>query len=42
MVLLMGQYSVGKSTFIQHMLEQDYPGLRIVGPEVGIEEYRKN
>lgn len=32
MVLLMGQYSTGKSTFITHLLERDYPGLRI-GPE---------
>ena len=32
MVLLMGQYSTGKSTFIRHLLERDYPGLRI-GPE---------
>merc|ERR1712183_171915 len=29
---LMGQYSTGKSTFIRHLLERDYPGLRI-GPE---------
>ncbi|CAE8632737.1 unnamed protein product [Polarella glacialis] len=32
MVLLMGQYSTGKSTFIRHLLQRDYPGLRI-GPE---------
>jgi GTPase SAR1 family protein len=32
MVLLLGQYSTGKSTFIRHMLGRDYPGLRI-GPE---------
>jgi len=32
MVLMMGQYSTGKSTFIRHLLERDYPGLRI-GPE---------
>lgn len=32
MVLLMGQYSTGKSTFIRHLLGRDYPGLRI-GPE---------
>ena len=31
-VLLLGQYSVGKSTFIRHLLDRDYPGLRI-GPE---------
>jgi GTP-binding protein EngB required for normal cell division len=32
MVLLIGQYSTGKSTFIRHLLGRDYPGLRI-GPE---------
>jgi len=32
LVLLLGQYSVGKSTFIRHVLGTDYPGLRI-GPE---------
>lgn len=32
MVLLLGQYSTGKSTFIRHLLGRDYPGLRI-GPE---------
>lgn len=32
MVLLVGQYSSGKSTFIRHLLGRDYPGLRI-GPE---------
>jgi len=32
MVLLVGQYSTGKSTFIRHLLGRDYPGLRI-GPE---------
>jgi len=32
MVLLIGQYSVGKSTFVKHLLGRDYPGLRI-GPE---------
>lgn len=31
-VLLLGQYSTGKSTFIRHLLGRDYPGLRI-GPE---------
>merc|ERR1719460_1623957 len=31
-VMLLGQYSTGKSTFIRHLLERDYPGLRI-GPE---------
>uniref|UniRef100_A0A7S1AAX7 Uncharacterized protein n=1 Tax=Noctiluca scintillans TaxID=2966 RepID=A0A7S1AAX7_NOCSC len=32
MVLLLGQYSTGKSTFIRHLLGRDYPNLRI-GPE---------
>jgi len=32
MVLLLGQYSAGKSTFVRYMLGRDYPGLRI-GPE---------
>jgi GTP-binding protein EngB required for normal cell division len=32
MVMLMGQYSVGKTTFIKHLLERDFPGSRI-GPE---------
>ncbi|CAE7691077.1 Ehd1 [Symbiodinium microadriaticum] len=29
MVLLMGQYSTGKTTFIRHLLQRDYPGMRI-------------
>lgn len=29
MVLLLGQYSTGKTTFIQQMLGRDYPGIRI-------------
>ncbi|KAL2077476.1 hypothetical protein ACEWY4_026980 [Coilia grayii] len=32
MVLLVGQYSTGKTTFIKHLMEQDFPGMRI-GPE---------
>jgi len=32
MVLLLGQYSVGKTSFIRHILERDFPGCRI-GPE---------
>lgn len=32
MVLLIGQYSVGKTTFIRYLLERDFPGVRI-GPE---------
>ena len=31
MVLLMGQYSVGKTTFIKYLLERDFPGS--CGPE---------
>jgi hypothetical protein len=31
-VLLLGQYSTGKSTFIKYLLQQDYPGIHI-GPE---------
>jgi len=32
MILLVGQYSTGKTTFIRHLLEKDFPGIR-VGPE---------
>lgn len=32
MILLVGQYSTGKTTFIKYLLEQDFPGIRI-GPE---------
>ena len=32
MILLVGQYSTGKTSFIKYLLEQDYPGMRI-GPE---------
>jgi len=32
MVLLIGQYSTGKTTFIRYLLEEDFPGIRI-GPE---------
>ncbi|KAI8925182.1 P-loop containing nucleoside triphosphate hydrolase protein [Entophlyctis helioformis] len=32
MILLMGQYSVGKTTFIKHLLGREYPGAHI-GPE---------
>lgn len=31
-VLLLGQYSVGKTTFIKYLLGRDFPGMRI-GPE---------
>uniref|UniRef100_A0A4W3HF17 EH-domain containing 3 n=2 Tax=Callorhinchus milii TaxID=7868 RepID=A0A4W3HF17_CALMI len=32
MLLLVGQYSTGKTTFIRYLLEQEFPGMRI-GPE---------
>jgi len=32
MVLLLGQYSVGKTSFIQYLLKRNFPGMRI-GPE---------
>ncbi|KAL5988046.1 EH domain-containing protein 1 [Asimina triloba] len=32
MVMLLGQYSTGKTTFIKHLLKSDYPGAHI-GPE---------
>ncbi|XP_045124398.1 EH domain-containing protein 3-like isoform X2 [Portunus trituberculatus] len=32
MILLVGQYSTGKTTFIKYVLESDFPGMRI-GPE---------
>lgn len=32
MIMLIGQYSTGKTTFISHLLESEYPGTRI-GPE---------
>ncbi|XP_028823578.1 EH domain-containing protein 2-like, partial [Denticeps clupeoides] len=32
MILVVGQYSTGKTTFIRYLLEQDFPGGR-VGPE---------
>ena len=31
-VLLLGQYSTGKTTFVKHLLKRDYPGINI-GPE---------
>ena len=31
-MLLLGQYSTGKTTFIKHLLQRDYPGCHI-GPE---------
>ncbi|MCI32082.1 EH domain-containing protein 1-like, partial [Trifolium medium] len=32
MVMLLGQYSTGKTTFIKHLLRCEYPGAHI-GPE---------
>lgn len=32
LILLVGQYSTGKTTFIKYLLERDFPGIRI-GPE---------
>ncbi|KAL1138782.1 hypothetical protein AAG570_008844 [Ranatra chinensis] len=32
MILLVGQYSTGKTTFIKYILEREFPGIRI-GPE---------
>ena len=29
MVMLVGQYSTGKTTFVQHVLERDFPGIHI-------------
>ena len=39
MVMLVGQYSTGKTTFIRYLLEQDFPGIRI-GPEPTTDRYR--
>merc|ERR1719383_1124109 len=38
MVLLVGQYSTGKTSFIRYLLEQDYPGIRI-GPEPATDSF---
>jgi len=32
LVMLMGQYSTGKTTFIRYLIDKDFPGMRI-GPE---------
>ena len=32
MVLLLGQYSVGKTSFVRYLTRSDFPGMRI-GPE---------
>ena len=41
MVMLVGQYSTGKTTFIRYILEQDFPGIRI-GPEPTTDGYLFN
>ena len=41
MVMLVGQYSTGKTTFIRYILEQDFPGIRI-GPEPTTDGYLLN
>ncbi|GMH25001.1 hypothetical protein Nepgr_026844 [Nepenthes gracilis] len=38
MVMLLGQYSTGKTTFIRHMLKTSYPGAHI-GPEPTTENF---
>lgn len=38
MVLLLGQYSVGKTTFIRYLMGRDFPGIRI-GPEPTTERF---
>eukprot|EP00929_Paragymnodinium_shiwhaense_P118810 TRINITY_DN90714_c0_g1_i1.p1 TRINITY_DN90714_c0_g1~~TRINITY_DN90714_c0_g1_i1.p1 ORF type:complete len:474 (-),score=90.93 TRINITY_DN90714_c0_g1_i1:112-1533(-) len=38
MVMLLGQYSTGKTTLIKHLLGREYPGLRI-GPEPTTEKF---
>lgn len=41
MILLVGQYSTGKTTFIKYLLERDFPGMRI-GPEPTTDRYFKS
>lgn len=38
MILLVGQYSTGKTTFIKYLLEREFPGMRI-GPEPTTDRY---
>lgn len=40
MILLVGQYSTGKTTFIKYLLEREFPGMRI-GPEPTTDRYEK-
>ena len=39
MVLLIGQYSTGKTTFLNHLLGEDFPGMHI-GPEPTTDKVR--
>ena len=38
MILLVGQYSTGKTTFIKYLLEKEFPGIRI-GPEPTTDQF---
>ena len=38
MILLLGQYSVGKTSFVKYLLGRDFPGIR-VGPEPTTDRY---
>lgn len=39
MVLVLGQYSTGKTSFIKHLIGRDFPGMRI-GPEPTTDKFR--
>ena len=39
MVLLVGQYSTGKTSFIQYLLDRDFPGMH-VGPEPTTDKFQ--
>jgi len=41
MVLLVGQYSTGKTSFIQYLLDRDFPGMH-VGPEPTTDKFQAN
>ena len=41
MVLLLGQYSTGKTSFIQSIIGKEYPGAR-VGPEPTVSTWARN
>ena len=40
MVLLVGQYSTGKTSFIQYLLDRDFPGMH-VGPEPTTDKFQE-